>query len=83
MELEPDFHTGSGSEQKVRVVGAGVFGWIRSRNFHPAPARAPTLQYLKYFGLDLTRTMTTMTMTTMTMTTMTMIMTMTTMTMTD
>ena len=28
-------------------VGAGVFGW--SRNFHPAPAPTPTLQYLKYF----------------------------------
>ena len=30
-------------------VGAGVFGWSRSRNFHPAPASTPTLQYLKYF----------------------------------
>ena len=24
-----------------RVAGAGLFGWSRSRNFHPAPA--PTL----------------------------------------
>ena len=23
-------------------VGAGVFGWSRSRNFHPAPAPTPT-----------------------------------------
>ena len=28
-------------------VGAGVFGWSRSRNVHPDPA--PTLQYFKYF----------------------------------
>ena len=29
-------------------VGAGVFGWSRSRNFHPALAPTPTVQYLKY-----------------------------------
>ena len=31
----------------LEPVGAGVFGWSRCRNFHPAPA--PTLQYFKYF----------------------------------
>ena len=32
-------------------VGAGVFGWSQSQNFHPALAPTPTLQlqYLKYF----------------------------------
>ena len=30
-------------------VGARVFGWSRSQNFHPAPASTPTLQYFKYF----------------------------------
>ena len=31
-------------------VGAWIFGWSRSRNFHPAPAPipTPTLQNLKY-----------------------------------
>ena len=32
------------------LVGAGVFGWSRSRrNFHPASAPTPSLQYLKYY----------------------------------
>ena len=39
----------------IRVAGAGVFGWSRSRDFHPAPF--PTLQYFKYFFLrDLSMT---------------------------
>ena len=41
-ESEPPFFSGL-----PEPVGAGVFGWSRSRNFHPAPT--PTLQYLKYF----------------------------------
>ena len=32
----------------TRVAGAGVFGWSQSRNFLPAPAPTPTLQYFKY-----------------------------------
>ena len=43
-ESEPPFFSGL-----PEPVGAGVFGWSRSRNFHPAPAPTPTLQYLKYF----------------------------------
>ena len=32
-------------EDKVaEPVGAGVYGW--SRNFHPAPAPTPSLQYI-------------------------------------
>ena len=35
----------------TELVGAGIFGWIRSRNFHPASAPTPILQYryFKYF----------------------------------
>ena len=32
-----------------KPVGAGVFGWSRSRNFRPALTPTPTLQYFKYF----------------------------------
>ena len=45
-------------ESEPEPVGAGVFGW--SRNFHPAPASTPTLQYCTFnilFLRDLSMTM--------------------------
>ena len=32
----------------ISVAGAGVFGWSRSRFFHPAPA--PDLRYILYIS---------------------------------
>ena len=48
-ESEPPFFSGLSEPGFLAGAGAEVFGWSRSRNFHPAPAPTPTLQYLKYF----------------------------------
>ena len=53
LDPDPDSESGSGSRRPpesgsetlvFRVAGAGVFGWSRNRNFHPAPASTNTVE---------------------------------------